>query len=143
LNAYENYDFTFSDLLNNLSISRDPSRIPLTPVFLNVQSEAYDHCFYNLVNKSLPGPKAFETFELAVNIDDLPSGLTLRWDYNSDLFDPETIEYFHGQFESIISQISDQPYGFLRNVTIKAKLTDGTLIKRIEKWNDTYCAYPK
>jgi len=126
--AYDHHNLTFSSLLNRLTISRDTSRIPLTPVLLNIQSDPYDNQFHNLINKASFNKKLYETFEISINVDDLPTSMSFRWDYNSDLFKAETIEYFHQQFESILNQLCTNPDTLLHEVELLEKTGSKTEI---------------
>src|SRR5690606_11020989 len=118
LEAYSHHQLTFSSLLNKLNISRDPSRVPLVPVLLNIQSDTYDNHFHELKNRSSFNVKKYETFEITINVDDLPSGMTFRWDYNTSLFSSETIHFFHKQFEYTFEQIVENPAILIKDIKL-------------------------
>src|SRR5690606_19735118 len=119
LGAYSHHKLTFSSLLNKLNVPRDPSRVPLVPVVLNTQSGSHVNNFHGLTSQSSFNIKKYETFEITVNVEDLPSGMNFKWDYNTSLFKPETITYFHQQFEHILEQVSDNPNIVLRDIRLK------------------------
>src|SRR5690606_24391551 len=116
--AYDNLNLTFSSLLNRLNITRDTSRVPLTPVLLNVQSVPYDHKYHNLLNNTIFNKKSHVTFDISISVDDFPAGMSFRWDYNSGLFKAETIEYFHQQFDRILNVISTNPTILLQDIQL-------------------------
>ncbi|WP_165438742.1 non-ribosomal peptide synthetase [Albibacterium indicum] len=118
LNAYDFSELTFSSLVNKLNVTRDPSRIPLTPVVLNIQSEPYGLQFHNLTVEPIAQKKLYETFEIAINVDDLDSGMFFRWDYNADLYNSRTIRYFHQLFEHIMKQVCDNPAILIKDVEL-------------------------
>src|SRR5690606_7926255 len=144
--AYDNHNLTFSSLLNRLNITRDTSRVPLTPVLLNIQSDPYDNSFHGLVNEGSFNRKLYETFEISINVDDLPTGMSFRWDYNIGLYKPETIEYFHNQFENILNQINTNPNIRLEDILLLDRgqsSTINTFIAQLKEWNNTRVDYPK
>lgn len=118
LGAFSHHKLTFSSLLNKLNVPRDPSRVPLVPVVLNTQSGSHDNDFRGLTSQSSFNIKKYETFEITVHVDDSPSGMNFKWDYNTSLFGPETIAYFHQQFEYILEQVSDNPAIALINIRL-------------------------
>ncbi len=130
--AYDHHDLTFSSLLNRLNITRDKSRVPLTPVLLNIQSDPYTNQFHNLSNQSSFNKKLYETFEISINVDDLPTGMSFRWDYNTGLFKAKTIEYFHQLFESILTQIIKNPNIFIKDIDLLERENSKTEIKKQE-----------
>lgn len=109
LNIYDFADITFSSLLNKVDICRDKSRAPLVPIFLNVHSESAGYKFSNLTAERINIEKEFESFEIAINIDDLGSGMTVRWDYNTDLFKEKTIQKYHVLFGELLELIERYP----------------------------------
>src|SRR5690606_29060114 len=118
LGAFSHHKLTFSTLLNKVNVPRDTSRVPLVPVVLNTQSGSHDNDFRGLTSQSSFNIKKYETFEITVHVDDSPSGMNFKWDYNTSLFGPETIAYFHQQFEYILEQVSDNPAIALINIRL-------------------------
>jgi amino acid adenylation domain-containing protein len=67
-------------------------------------------------------------------------GITLVWEYNTDLFKPSTIERMVGQFQSLIEQIAanpEQPIGQL------ALLSEAERRHMLYDWNATAAPYPQ
>src|SRR5690606_36252716 len=83
-----------------------------------IQSDTYDNHFHELKNRSSFNVKKYETFEITINVDDLPSGMTFRWDYNTSLFSSETIHFFHRQFEYIFEQIVENPAILIEDIKL-------------------------
>lgn len=144
LEVYNHYNITFSDLLNSLKYKRDTSRLPLTPVFLNINSDKFEFEFINIKKEAYPTKKLFETFEIALNIDDLTSEVTFRWDYNTDLFKPETIAKFQREVENLIDIFSNEANSIIGELTTTEHgRAYETLLKQISDWNSTQRDYPR
>lgn len=108
--AYEHQQLSFGQLLQKLAIARDPSRVPLVPVVFNIDmgmtaAVSFEGLQYTLKSN----PRAFETFEIFMNATGTESDLILEWSYNSNLFNPETIEKMMASFEGIIETVVANP----------------------------------
>ena len=93
LDAYEHQSTTFGSILKKLQVHRDPSRLPLVSVLFNVDSGIKSD------ELSLPGlgmrvrsnPRRFEIFDLFVNASQVDGAVVLECQYNTGLYDRETI----------------------------------------------------
>jgi len=110
LDAYDHQRLTFSELIKKLYIPRDPSRVPLVPVMFNIDmgmdnAVSFDGLDYSL--KSIP--RAFENFEIYLNITNSGNVLLLEWSYNTNLFDAATIEHINDHYCTILRQVVSAP----------------------------------
>jgi len=110
LDAYDHQRFTFSELIKKLYIQRDPSRIPLVPVVFNIDM-GMDNAvsFDGLEFKLISNPRAYEIFEIFLNITGSKDGFILEWSYNTDLFTAETIRNFNEDYQAILNKIIANP----------------------------------
>ncbi|MCX2484245.1 non-ribosomal peptide synthetase [Pedobacter sp. MR2016-24] len=139
--ANDHQRITFGQLINNLDIKRDHSRIPLVPVLFNVDMGMDSSVVFNGLDFQLiSNPRACETFEISLNITGSASNFVLEWAYNTQLFKQETIEHAAIEFEKLMVDMVNNP-----DITIKELASAGTdvWIKKIEEWNHTFEAYPK
>ncbi len=135
--AYEHQKFSFGELLQKLSIARDPSRVPLVPVVFNIDMGMDDAVSFTGLNYELKSnPRAYETFEIFLNATGSAKDLILEWSYNSSLFKPETIEKMMTSFEEIITVIVDNPNIKIGDII---KVDDSAYLDL----NNTAAAYPK
>jgi amino acid adenylation domain-containing protein len=95
-------DYTFGRLLRRLPLTRDPSRIPLVPMQFNLDPptdpEAFDYGA-DIRASVATNPRAYENFELFLNIAEIDDGLDVQLQFNSTLFTAATMrrrieEYF-------------------------------------------------
>lgn len=111
LDAYEYQQLTFGELVQKLAIARDPSRIPIVSVVFNIDKglQANQMPFSGLEASFFANPRAFENFELFINAVDNPDGLVLECQYNTNLFDRQTIATRLAEFEILLTGIVSDP----------------------------------
>lgn len=108
--AYDHQIYPFGKLLREIKIARDPSRPPLVSVIFNLDAKLDDSLpipeLEVSVTSNLP-PVA--KFDLNLNISQTDSELLLDWEYNTDLFDQETIERWQAHFRTLLEGIVSNP----------------------------------
>ncbi|MBC7886371.1 MAG: amino acid adenylation domain-containing protein [Ferruginibacter sp.] len=139
--AYENQQLTFGSLLKKLAIVRDPSRIPLVPVVFNIDKGMDDKVsFYELTYQLSSNPRAYENFELFVNIAGNDNNLTVEWSYNTQLFKVETIERMAKGFEHLLETIIANPFILLGEIELLTKAEEQQLINSFNNTDINYKA---
>ncbi len=111
LDAYEHQSCTFGRLLSKLAITRDASRLPLVSVQFNIDSPiAPADLAAPGVDVSLrANPRAFENFELFVNATQTGGAIVLECQYNTDLFDAETVQRWLDLYREVLERAVAQP----------------------------------
>jgi amino acid adenylation domain-containing protein len=110
LDAFDHQRFTFSTLLHELNIPRDPGRVPLAPVIFNLDMEMDDRvAFAGLSHKLRSEPRSFEQFELAMNASSSKGALIMEWSFNTDLFDEATVQGWMKELDKMIRQVIAEP----------------------------------
>jgi amino acid adenylation domain-containing protein len=104
--AYEHQIYPFGKLIRELKLQRDPSRPPLVSVIFNMDTKVEEGAGIPgldvTVTSNLP-PVA--KFDLNLNVSQLPNELLLDWEYNTDLFDAQTIERWQQHFRTLLESI--------------------------------------
>ncbi|MCX2492861.1 aminotransferase class V-fold PLP-dependent enzyme [Pedobacter sp. PF22-3] len=110
LSCFENQDYQFEELINELKIKRDHARNPLFELFF-----VYEHANgakadtsgspYQVLSSGLTVAK-FDLTLLAVETEDQ---LLMRFEYLTCLFKKETIARFAGYFKQIITAVITNP----------------------------------
>ena len=140
LDAYDHQLYTFGSLLKKLNIARDPSRVPLVPIMFNIDMGLdNDVAFYALQHKLISNPRAYENFELFLNIAGHEEAPTLEWSYNTQLFKASTIKNIMDGFEFLLRQVVNNPDMLIGDIPTQ---NSAKLLLQLEKWNDTGTAYP-
>ena len=133
LAGYEHQNYTYGRLVRKLALQRDPSRLPLTEIQFNLERVGGALGFDGLEAEVDPNPKSFVNFDIFLNIMELKDGLTLDCDYNTGLFDEETIgrwlEHYKVLLEGMAAQ-ADRPVSVL-------PLLSASDVRQFESWNET------
>ncbi|PSB02088.1 non-ribosomal peptide synthetase [Merismopedia glauca] len=142
LGAYTHQDLPFESLVEALQPKRDLSYSPLFQVMLVFEEDVSQQKFelpgltvspWNLENKTAK-------FDLTLFLEQTNNGLIGKWEYNTDLFDSETIERMSGHFQSLLEGIvahPEQPISELPLLTAPEKQ------QLLVEWNQTDAEYPQ
>ncbi len=111
LSALDHQNYTYGSLMRDLGIPRDPSRLALVPIIVNIDNltEIDALPYAGLSTEFKVNPTGNELFEIFFNLLDAPGGAKLYWSYNTDLFDEATIQRYLGQFMSLLDGLADDP----------------------------------
>jgi amino acid adenylation domain-containing protein len=140
LDAYEHQSYTYGTLIRNLKIRRDPSRLPLVEVQFNVEKVGANLNFSGLEVAVDPNAKSAVNFDLFLNIVESEKGLLIDCDYNSDLFDRETIARWLGHFETLLKAIAADATQLVDRLPL---LSDADRDLMLATWNNTASEYPR
>ncbi|MGP4971773.1 condensation domain-containing protein [Psychrobacter aquimaris] len=109
LEAFENQEFQYEELIQNLNLKRDPGRNALFDVAFVLQNTAE---FKDEVKAGgvsfMPyiRDKGVAKFDLTLTVvEDQDQGLHLRWDYSKDLFSQSTIVAFADAYLKIVNEV--------------------------------------
>ena len=134
LDAYDHQEFTYGSLLQKLKFERDPGRLPLIEVQFNLEKVGANVRFEGLDAKIRTNGKRFVNTDLFLNVIETPSDLEFACDFNTDLFDAETLDRWMKVWAQILrSEAADA----------SAKIKDLDLLPAAERnqvlneWNQT------
>ncbi|HOM71830.1 MAG TPA: amino acid adenylation domain-containing protein, partial [Armatimonadota bacterium] len=141
LGAYAHQDLPFEKLVEELQPERNPSRTPLFQVVFNYRNMPPA----SVKTKSLKMDvidleSGIVRFDLDLEITENSEGLFCTFDYNSDLFKPETIHRMLDHYEVLLKGITTEPDKPVKDIPI---LTNAELHRQLIEWNDTATDYPK
>lgn len=135
--AYDHQQLSFGHLLQKLSISRDPSRVPLAPVVFNVDLGMTDGVyFHNLTYELINNARQYEIFEIFLNASGNEENLVFEWSYNSALFKQDTIKQMMISFENLIEDLVYNPNKSL------SEIINNNYLDIYNTLNDTETVYP-
>jgi amino acid adenylation domain-containing protein len=140
LDAYDHQSYTYGTLVRSLKLRRDPSRLPLLEVQFNLEKVGANLNFPGLQVEVDPNPKAAVNFDLFVNIVESDHGLVIDCDYNSDLFDRETIARWLTHFETLLRGLAANVHQEVDRLPL---LSDAELRQILHDWNATHSDYPR
>ncbi|HWO42039.1 MAG TPA: amino acid adenylation domain-containing protein, partial [Candidatus Eisenbacteria bacterium] len=135
--AYAHQELPFERLVEELQPKRDTSRNPIFQVMFVLQ---------NPVKPKLPGlslqplnlDRGATPFDLILSMEDNGERLGGWFEYNTDLFDPETIARAVAHFERLLAGAILNPE---KEVSRLSLLTDPER-RQLSSWNSTQADYP-
>ena len=141
LEAYQNDDLPFEKLVEELQPERDLSHSPFFQVMFAFQnlSKSFAEMSGLKVTRFAVDQKVAK-FDLTVSITNSTDALEAVIEYNTDLFDGETVERMLGHYQILLEGIVAKP---------EQRISELPLLSEAEKpqlwvvWNDTKREYPK
>jgi tyrocidine synthetase-3 len=138
--AFENQDYPFEDLVENISVNRDTSRNPLFDVmFVLEDMEVKDASPPDLKARPYLYENTTAKFDMtlfAVRRQELLFSL----EYCTRLFKPDTIGRFTEYFKRVAGHVSKDPDRLLSSLEI---ISEAEKQRLLEEYNDTVADYPR
>ncbi len=135
LEAFAHDEVPFDRLVEELRPERDPSRTPLVQAMVVLQNalvRSREVDGLRIAEHDLPRPSA--RFDLVVEFLPRDDSLSLVIEYNTDLFDPGTVERMAGHLQVLLAGIAADPDSPLAELPL---LTEGERHRLLVEWNDT------
>ncbi|SFP31657.1 non-ribosomal peptide synthetase [Variovorax sp. 770b2] len=111
LDAFDHQALTYGALLGKLALQRDASRQPLVSVMFNVDPDVAGSAqtFSGLHVEQDTVARRCENFELFLNLRPLDGGLQIEAQYNTDLYDEESVQRWLDMFECVLRSAVRSP----------------------------------
>ncbi len=137
--AYDHQDLPFEMLVEALQPERNMSYTPLFQVMFGLDNEIVDSIDLEGI-KATRQPLEFKIakFDLSLSIQLKEAGLTAIWEYNTDLFEPSTIERLSGHFVNLLTGIIANPEQAISQLPL---LTESETNQLLIEWNNTQVDY--
>ncbi|MFN7731086.1 MAG: amino acid adenylation domain-containing protein, partial [Pirellula sp.] len=140
LAAYSNQDVPLQLLIENLSIPRDTSRAPLFQQMLALQNAPSPSTTLGaLAFEPLRIDSLTSKLDLTLDLLEHPDGLDGFLEYNTDLFDRNTVVRMAGHFVTLLEGIVADP---LQRIGQLPLLTQTERQQLLIEWNDTAVDHP-
>jgi amino acid adenylation domain-containing protein len=140
LDAHDHQNYTYGTLLQNLKLTRDPSRLGLIEIQANVEQVGANLKFDGLSVDLRSNGKKYVNMDLFFNFIDRGSELWLECDYNVDLFDSTTIDRWFGHLNAILQAFVQDISQPCSNVSL---LTHEQQQQVLVDWNQTTTEYQR
>jgi amino acid adenylation domain-containing protein len=141
LEAYVHQDLPFEKLVEELQPSRDLSYNPLFQVMFVLQNVPKPNLSLSDVSVSYEeGYNGTSKFDLTLFMEDFEQGLVATCEYNTDLFNADTITRMLGNFQTLLSSIVSNPEQDISKLQL---LTPPEVQQLLVEWNDTKTDYPQ
>jgi len=141
LGAYTHQDVPFEKLVEELEPRRDLSRSPLFQVMFVLQNAPMPELSLgNLKICPLEVESTTAKFDLTLLLEETEDGIQGALEYNTDLFDPATVERMAGHLETLLAGVVEAPEQRVSEIPI---LTAAERQQLLVTWNDTRAEYPR
>jgi amino acid adenylation domain-containing protein len=138
LDAYDHNQSTIGEILQKIKVPRSPSRPPLVEVIFNIDRDPGAADFSGVSFSCERNPKRALHYDLFFNFVEGPRSLYVECDYNTDLFDPATMQRWLGHLETLLEGIAAAPTESIDKLPL---LTDRERHQITVQWNDTATKY--
>jgi amino acid adenylation domain-containing protein/non-ribosomal peptide synthase protein (TIGR01720 family) len=141
LGAYHHQEVPFEQLVAELQPERSLSHSPLFQVMFTLNEAGGDGVtpLPGLVIRPVPADRQTTKFDLTLTCSRDGEGLETVLEYNTDLFDHETVERMLEHLARLAGQVAADPELRLSDVEL---LTDAERDRVLEEWNGTARPYP-
>lgn len=140
LDAFAHQDLPFEQLVQALGIARNTSHTPLVQAIFALENrQGLPGSIGDMAIEALPLDNPIAKFELALVIAETPEGLSGGFEYNSDVFEPETVRAMAGHFKTLLAGIVEQPETSVFRLPLLSARERHTILV---EWNDTAAVYP-
>ncbi|MBN3884983.1 MAG: amino acid adenylation domain-containing protein [Nostoc sp. JL34] len=141
LEAYVHQDLPFEKLVEELQPNRDLSYNPLFQVMFVLQNVPISNPRLSDVSVTYQeGYNGTSKFDLTLFMEDSEQGLVTTCEYNTDLFNADTITRMLGHFQTLLGSIVSDPQ---QRITDLQLLTSSEIQQLLVEWNNTKTEYPQ
>ena len=141
LGAYDHQDLPFEQLVEELQPERDPSRNPLFQVMFAMQNAPAE--VFTLTGVTAE-PFSLETrtthFDLECHVWEHPDRIQFDFVYNTDLFEPSTIERLGANYHRTLDAVARDPAQRLSQIS---SMDEAERQQLLVEWNATEMTYPR
>ncbi|MCP4155060.1 MAG: AMP-binding protein, partial [bacterium] len=134
LEAFENQDYFFEDLVERVSVTRDTSRNPIFDVMFTLQNQwgSSQDSKTSVLGKLTPyyHDQMVAKFDLAFVAVEIENRLCFTLEYCSKLFKEDTIKRFIGYFHRISNVVAANPNIRLADISLVAGVEREHLLKQ-------------
>ena len=141
LGAYAHQDLPFELLVEQLQPERDLSHSPLFQVMFILQNAPMSALeLPDLTLTPLENYGSTSIFDLTLQMTETEEGLEGNLEYNTDLFEEDTIQRMVGHLQGLLEGIVRNPQQRLSELPL---LNESEQYQLLQEWNDTTTDYPK
>ena len=139
LDAYAHQDLPFAQLVQELSPERDLSRNPLFQVaFQLLNTPTADREQADADDEVLEAPHESAILDMALTAWESAEGLGLEIEYNTDLFEADTVERLARHYQALLESIVADPDQRVHELPLLSEMEQ----RQLAGWNDTSVANP-
>jgi len=138
LDSFQHQDYPFANLINKLQLRRDGTYSPIVSTIFNLDSPGKVPVFEDIEADWIPQPIHFTPFDLTFNLTEIEKKYVLDCDYNTDIFEENTIKRFVGNYQTLMYEILKKPDQKVFKISL---LNEKQLNQQLFEWNNTKSEY--
>ncbi|HEY9033964.1 MAG TPA: amino acid adenylation domain-containing protein [Pseudomonadales bacterium] len=141
LEAQDNQDIPFEQLVDKLELPRDSSYSPVFQAFFSYNPGAIEQQIQlpGITARLIEADTDTAKFDLSLIVSDHDNGLCCLFEYNSELFLPATIEQLAQHFHNLLQAICQQPDADINQLA----MLDGDEQRRLLRAQNPHDDYPR
>jgi amino acid adenylation domain-containing protein len=136
ISGYEHQNFTSPELVRELKVRRDAGHVPLIPVVFNFERAA-TLALEGVETEVVVPPRAFDFYDLAVNIIESPHELRVSVMFSTDLFEAEVVRAWLAAWRVLLDGAVAAPGLRVADLPLLLPQEQQAIL---ERWNATGCA---
>ncbi|WP_449376701.1 amino acid adenylation domain-containing protein [Bacillus safensis] len=140
LKAFEHQHYPFDKLVDDLSLDRDLSRSPIFQAAMGYVTDSLDVNLKGLTSEHVMVHHTVSKFDLTLHVFEQEEQLSIQVEYNTDLFDQETIYRYMNYYLHVLDGMTAQPERTFADYCLMDKAEQAAMI--LGK-NQTETPYPK
>ncbi|MFS0655874.1 amino acid adenylation domain-containing protein [Bacillus sp. 179-C3.3 HS] len=140
LSAFEHQHYPFDKLVDDLSIDRELSRSPIFQVAMGYVTNALDVHLKGVTSESVMVNHTVSKFDLTLHLFEQEDQLSIHVEYNTDLFDQETIHRYMNYYLHLLDGMTTEPHQTFADFCLMDEVEQNEML--IGK-NQTDTPYPK
>ncbi|WP_254564921.1 non-ribosomal peptide synthetase [Oscillatoria sp. HE19RPO] len=141
LGAYAHQDLPFEKLVEALQPERDLSQSPLFQVMFIFQNAPVTPLeLPGLTLEPLEHSNGTAKYDLSLYVRETDIGLQATWEYNTDLFEPATIQRMQGHWQTLLEAVATAPETPISHLPL---LTPAEEQQLLVQGNQTQADYPQ
>lgn len=142
ITAYDNEQFPFDQLVEELNLDRDMSRSPLFDILVVLQNTDLEKGrvqeLTGITTENFHLDRTVVKYDLSFNFSEVDGEIGLSLEYNSDLFTHSRIERLIGHLQNLVRTAIRQPEIEIGNIDFLTRFEQEQLLRN---WNDTKYQY--
>ena len=156
IGAMENQEYPLARLVDQLKVRRDPSRSPIFQVSFSMEripgvdeqgiavfligQGGHNFQVGDITVESIDLNLRMAQFEITLVVEEAGGNIYGCWQYNSDLFDSDTITRLNDLYKQVLLEAVDHPERKISEFSLLSAREEKTLL---EDWNDTTAEFPR
>ena len=140
LGAFEHSDVPFEKLVDDIKVERRLGHAPIVNVMFVMQQDGGDQlALDDLTVSAYPFERTTAKFDLSLHVAESAGGIDCAFEYNTDLFDRDTVRRMLAHLETLLEGLIAEPG---RPVGHAPLLAPDERRRIVTEWNDTAADVP-